>query len=58
MKLNTSPQYLAFLSSVGVDFQTILEAAQLPDGTWKEEMSLSPLDYYHLLLAFDKVLTD
>lgn len=58
MKLQTSPQYLQFLQSIGVDFQTILEKAQLPDSTWKEEMNLSTLDYYHLLEVFDQTLTD
>ena len=36
----------------------ILELANLPDTTWKEEMNLSTLDYYHLLTAFDKVAND
>ncbi|EHJ52764.1 helix-turn-helix domain-containing protein [Streptococcus macacae] len=58
MKLSMSPQYLQFLSSIGVDFQTVLEKAQLPDSSWKEEMKLSTLNYYHLLQAFDTVLTD
>lgn len=58
MKLSVSSQLLDFIQSIGVDFQTILEKAQLPDRTWKEEMSLSALDYYHLLEAFDQTLTD
>lgn len=58
MKLQTSPQYLQFLQSIGVDFQTILEKAQLPDSSWKEEMRLSTLDYFHLLEAFDQTVTD
>lgn len=58
MKLTITKQYQEFLNSIGVDFQTLLDVAQLPDGTWKEELTLSTLDYYHLLLAFDKILTD
>lgn len=58
MKLQTSPQYLQFLQSIGVNFQTILEKAHLPDSTWKEKMNLSTLDYYHLLEVFDQTLTD
>lgn len=58
MKLTITKQYQEFLKSIGLDFQTLLDVAQLPDGTWKEEMSLSTLDYYRLLLAFDKILTD
>lgn len=58
MKLQTSPQYLHFLQSIGVDFQSILEKAQLPDSTWKEEMRLSTLEYFHLLEAFDQTVTD
>ena len=58
MKLTITKQYQEFLKSIGLDFQTLLDVAQLPDGTWKEEMTLSTLDYYRLLLAFDKILTD
>ncbi|EMB54072.1 helix-turn-helix domain-containing protein [Streptococcus mutans] len=58
MKLQMSPQYFHFLESIGVDFQTLLEMAGLPDGTWQTELKLSTLDYYHLLVAFDKWLSD
>lgn len=58
MKLTITKQYQEFLKSIGLDFQTLLDVAQLPDGTWKEDLNLSTLDYYHLLLAFDKILTD
>lgn len=44
MKLTITKQYQEFLKSIGLDFQTLLDVAQLPDGTWKEEMTLSTLD--------------
>lgn len=58
MRLNLSQQYVENLNKLGINFQTILDLAQLPDTTWKEEMTLSTLDYYHLLTAFDKVAND
>ncbi|KXT80418.1 helix-turn-helix domain-containing protein [Streptococcus oralis] len=58
MRLNLSQQYLENLKALGLDFQSILDLAQLPDTSWKEEMILSTLDYYHLLTAFDKVASD
>ena len=58
MRLNLSQQYIDNLKLIGLDLNMILELANLPDTTWKEEMNLSTLDYYHLLTAFDKVAND
>lgn len=58
MRLNLSQQYIDNLKLIGLDLNMILELANLPDITWKEEMNLSTLDYYHLLMAFDKVAND
>ena len=58
MRLSLSQQYIENLSHIGLDLKTILELANLPDSTWKEEMNLSTLDYYHLLTAFDQVAND
>ena len=58
MRLTLSQSYLENLQSLGLDFKQILTLAQLPDTTWKEEMTLSTLDYFHLLTALDKVVTD
>lgn len=58
MRLNLSQQYIDNLKQIGLDLNMILELANLPDTTWKEEMNLSTLDYYHLLTAFDKVAND
>ena len=58
MRLNLSQQYIDNLKLIGLDLNMILELANLPDTTWKEEMNLSTLDYYHLLMAFDKVAND
>lgn len=58
MRLSLSQQYIENLSLIGLDLKMILELANLPDSTWKEEMNLSTLDYYHLLTAFDQVAND
>ena len=58
MRLSLSQQYIENLSLIGLDLKTILELANLPDGTWKEEMNLSTLDYYHLLTALDQIAND
>lgn len=58
MRLTLSQHYIENLSAIGLDFKSILTLAQLPDTTWKEELTLSTLDYYHLLTAFDKVAND
>lgn len=58
MRLTLSQHYIENLSAIGPDFKSILTLAQLPDTTWKEELTLSTLDYYHLLTAFDKVAND
>lgn len=58
MRLSLSQQYIENLSLMGLDLKMILELAKLPDSTWKEEMNLSTLDYYHLLTAFDQVAND
>ena len=58
MRLSLSQQYIDNLKLIGLDLNMILELANLPDTTWKEEMNLSTLDYYHLLTAFDKVAND
>lgn len=58
MRLSLSQQYIENLSHIGLDLKMILQLANLPDSTWKEEMNLSTLDYYHLLTAFDQVAND
>ena len=58
MRLSLSQQYIENLSLMGLDLKMILQLANLPDSTWKEEMNLSTLDYYHLLIAFDQVAND
>ena len=58
MRLSLSQQYIENLSLIGLDLKTILELANLPDSTWKEEMNLSTLDYYHLLTALDQIAND
>ena len=58
MRLSLSKQYIENLSLMGLELKKILELANLPDITWKEEMNLSTLDYYHLLAAFDQEAND
>ncbi len=58
MRLTLSQSYIENLQALGLDLNSLLALAQLPDTTWKEEMTLSTLDYYHLLTAFDKLATD
>lgn len=58
MRLSLSQQYIKNLNLIGLDLKMILQLANLPDSTWKEEMNLSTLDYYHLLTAFDQVAND
>ena len=39
MRLNLSQQYIDNLKQIGLDLNMILELANLPDTTWKEEIT-------------------
>ncbi|HAP14833.1 MULTISPECIES: AraC family transcriptional regulator [Lactococcus] len=58
MKLNITNQFQDFLQSVGVDLPLLLERANVPNKLWKEEISLTDLEYYRLLQEFDQVMTE
>ncbi|WP_277279798.1 AraC family transcriptional regulator ligand-binding domain-containing protein [Streptococcus hyointestinalis] len=58
MKLTLTQQFQDYLKSLGVDFSMLLEKAALLNKTWQEDIVLTDLEYYRLLLAFDDVMTE
>lgn len=58
MKLTLTQQFQDYLKSLGVDFSMLLEKAGLPNKTWQEDIVLTDLEHYRLLLAFDDVMTE
>lgn len=58
MKLTLTQQFQDYLKSLGVDFSMLLEKAALLNKTWQEDIVLTDLEYYRLLLAFDDVMIE
>lgn len=58
MKLTLTQQFQDYLKSLGADFSMLLEKAGLPNKTWQEDIVLTDLEYYRLLLTFDDVMTE
>lgn len=58
MKLTISKQFQDFVEGIGLSMDTVLEAAQIPNILWKEELELSSEQYYSFLNQLDEVITD
>lgn len=54
MKLTVTKQFRSFLKSIGIELEDILRKAKIPNRLWQEEISLSTIEYYHLLIVLDQ----
>lgn len=58
MKLTITKQFQSFIADLGISFEDLLRRANIPNLLWKEELNVSPLEYYRLLQEFDQLVTD
>lgn len=58
MILTVTEPFQKYLESIGADLPGLLQKAEIPNKLWKEEVSLTNLEYYRLLLEFDKVMSE
>ncbi|MBU8890210.1 helix-turn-helix domain-containing protein [Lactiplantibacillus plantarum] len=58
MKIMVSEQFQCFMASLGVDLNTLLEAAGINKVVWQEQLMLSDVEYWQLMNEFDNQLTD
>lgn len=54
MKLTITDQFKTFLKSIGIEFEAILQRANIPNRLWQEEVSLNTIEYYNMLVELDK----
>nr|WP_249205913.1 AraC family transcriptional regulator [Lactiplantibacillus plantarum] len=53
-----SEQFQCFMASLGVDLNSLLEAAGINKVVWQEQLILSDVEYWQLMNEFDNQLTD
>lgn len=58
MKLSITKQFQDFLKNIGLDIEIILKKAGIANKLWQEELNLSIVEYYQLLVELDKHLSD
>ncbi|MEN1744286.1 AraC family transcriptional regulator [Lactiplantibacillus plantarum] len=58
MKIMVSEQFQCFMASLGVDLNSLLEAAGINKVIWQEQLMLSDVEYWQLMNEFDNQLTD
>lgn len=58
MKIMVSEQFQCFMASLGVDLNSLLEAAGINKVVWQEQLMLSNVEYWQLMNEFDNQLTD
>lgn len=58
MKLTISYQLQDFLKSLGADISVLLQKAEIPNKLRQEEVNLTSLEFYRLLLELDKVMSE
>ena len=58
MKIMVSEQFQYFMASLGVDLNSLLEAAGINKVVWQEQLMLSDVEYWQLMNEFDNQLTD
>lgn len=58
MKIMVSEQFQCFMASLGVDLNSLLEAAGINKAVWQEQLMLSDVEYWQLMNEFDNQLTD
>ncbi|MBW1620870.1 helix-turn-helix domain-containing protein [Lactiplantibacillus plantarum] len=58
MKIMVSEQFQCFMASLGVDLNSLFEAAGINKVVWQEQLMLSDVEYWQLMNEFDNQLTD
>ncbi|AGE39206.1 Transcription regulator, AraC family [Lactiplantibacillus plantarum ZJ316] len=58
VKIMVSEQFQCFMASLGVDLNSLLEAAGINKVVWQEQLMLSDVEYWQLMNEFDNQLTD
>ena len=58
MKIMVSEQFQCFMASLGVDLNSLLEAAGINKVVWQEQLMLSDVECWQLMNEFDNQLTD
>lgn len=58
MKIMVSERFQCFMASLGVDLNSLLEAAGINKVVWQEQLMLSDVEYWQLMNEFDNQLTD
>ena len=58
MKLTISYQLQDFLKSLGADISVLLQKAEIPNKLREEEVNLTSLEFYRLLLQLDQVMSE
>lgn len=54
MKLTITTQFQAFLESIGIKMEDVLEKAKVANKLWQEEVNLNAIEYYNMLVELDK----
>lgn len=54
MKLTITTQFQAFLESIGIKIEDVLEKAKVANKLWQEEVNLNAIEYYNMLVELDK----
>lgn len=58
MKVTITQQFQDFIKGVGLSLDEILQKAEIPNILWKDELELSPEEYYRFLEIVDKEVTN
>jgi AraC-like DNA-binding protein len=58
VKVTVTKQFQNFIKSVGPSLDEILQKAEIPNILWKDELELSPEQYYHFLEFIGNEVTD
>ena len=58
MKVTITKQFQDFVKGVGISLDEILQKAEIPNILWKDELELTPEEYYRFLDFIGKEVTD
>lgn len=58
MKVTVTKQFQDFVRGVGISLDEILQRAEIPNILWKDELELTPEEYYRFLDFIGKEVTD
>ncbi len=58
MKLTITAQFEEFLRNIGIHMEDILKKAKVPNRLWQEEVTLTTVEYYNMLMELDKELPE